>query len=235
MEHTGQFDPDHSASHTDDTFRQLGKVPARIAIDHIAPVNPGKRGYERHRTGGKNDLVRTKLLWRPVTLGTLTLGHRDGTRGIDGSQPIKHINMVTLHQCPDTAGHALDDAGGKGDGFAHVKLRWLREFDAQFAHRGHTLHNFGDVQHRLGGNAPDVEAGATQILLFDDGSPGAQLRSANGSHIAPRARANYRDIIVRTCHALSPLRSQQSERPWRLLTQQTVRVLQQPLDLLEEA
>src|SRR6266536_2540924 len=44
MEHTGQFDPDHSASHTDDTFRQLGKVPARIAIDHIAPVNPGKGG-----------------------------------------------------------------------------------------------------------------------------------------------------------------------------------------------
>src|SRR5579885_1779359 len=56
------------------------------------------------------------------------------------------------------------------------------------------------MQHGLRGDTADVQAGASQILLFNDGGLRAQLRSANGGNIAARTRANYNDIIMCVCH-----------------------------------
>ena len=52
------------------------------------------------------------------------------------------------------------------------------------------LHQFSGVQQALGGDAAHVQAGAAQILLFDQGDLGAQLRGPDGGHIAAGAAAD---------------------------------------------
>src|SRR6266566_10053269 len=115
MEHAGELDTDHSSTHTDDAFRNLGQVPAGVAIGQIAPVNARKGRDERDGTGGQDDLVRVKLLWRAPAAG-----HGDGAGGVDRSQAIKDLNVIALHQYSHTARHALDDFLSKGDYLAHV-------------------------------------------------------------------------------------------------------------------
>src|SRR6266478_7191224 len=133
MEHTRQLDADHSPTHTNDALREFGQMPAGVAVDHIASINARKGGHERDGTGGQDDFVRMKLLLRSIPLTTIISGDRDRVRGIDGSQSIEHINMVTLHQCTNATSHPLNDIGGKLNSLPHVQRRGLWEVNAEFA------------------------------------------------------------------------------------------------------
>ena len=55
--------------------------------------------------------------------------------------------------------------------------------------------NFRGLQQRLGRDAADIEAGAAQgLTLFHAGDLHAQLRGADGAHIAAGAGANHDHI-----------------------------------------
>src|SRR2546427_5119382 len=64
------------------------------------------------------------------------------------------------------------------------------------------MHHLGNVQHRLGRDAPDVEAGTPQILLLDNGDFCAELCGADCGDIATRTCTDHCDIILIACHDL---------------------------------
>ena len=68
---------------------------------------------------------------------------------------------------------------------------------APFLRRLRDLQRVRVLEQRLGGNAAPDEAGAAErLLLLDDGHLQAQLRGANGRHVAARAGADHDDVVL---------------------------------------
>src|SRR3546814_16440637 len=63
------------------------------------------------------------------------------------------------------------------------------------------LIEFRGVQHRLGRDAADIEAGAAQRLpAFGAGGLEAKLRGADRRDIAARTGADHQNVIIEVCH-----------------------------------
>src|SRR5207248_1061102 len=60
--HTGQFNTNDTTTYTDQAFRNLGQVPAGVAIDDVLTINTWHRWYEWYRTVGENNFIGAKLL-----------------------------------------------------------------------------------------------------------------------------------------------------------------------------
>ena len=67
------------------------------------------------------------------------------------------------------------------------------------------LHQLSTVEQAFGGNTANVQAGAAQVLLFNERDLGAQLCGTDGRHIAAGAAAHYQHSL---CPCLRSLRGQ---------------------------
>ena len=56
------------------------------------------------------------------------------------------------------------------------------------------LHQLGAVEQALGGDAADIQAGAAQMLFFDQGDLSAQLGRPDGGYVAAGAAADDNDL-----------------------------------------
>ena len=89
-----------------------------------------------------------------------------------------------------------------------VEIELGRNLDAHFLHRAVTgrVEVFRGVQHGLGGNAADVEAGAAERLAaFGARRLQAELGRTNCGDIATRASTDDEDVVVVFCHDSSLL------------------------------
>src|SRR5450755_538164 len=202
VEHARQLGTDHAAADADQALGQLGQVPAGVAIHNILAIDTGHIGNERNRAIRQNDLVGGELLFVAAFFRN---GHFAGR--VDGTQAIKYVDVVRLHQRADAARHALDDFVLEDDCFTHIKGRRLWQMDAQVVYRFQIVQHLCDVQHCFGRDAADIEAGSAKILFLYNRGLCAELRRAYGRDIAARTRADDRDIIMITCHKflLKPL------------------------------
>ncbi len=74
--------------------------------------------------------------------------------------------------------------------------------DAEARRFADLVEDLGRAQQRLGRDAAPVETDAAEVRLLDDGRAHAELRRANGRHVAARPAADDDDVVVGRAHVL---------------------------------
>ena len=166
----------------------------------LVDVDAGQPGDVR--AGGDDDALGLELLLAAVCVGHLDLaGPEDRARAVDG------VDLVLLEQEGDAVDVALHALVLEGQHLGEIELG-RGHLDA---HGGEAVSRFleqlGGMQQRLGGDAADVEAGAAEGgALLHHGHLHAELRRADGAHVAARAGADD-DQVVRSRHATDSSRN----------------------------
>jgi hypothetical protein len=92
-------------------------------------------------------------------------------------QPLSQVDLVLLEEELDALGVGVDGRLLVGEHLRQVDLRRGAEMPI-FVERAGLVEELGGVEHGLGGDAADVEAGAAERLaLLDAGGLQAELRA----------------------------------------------------------
>ena len=129
-----------------------------------------------------NDLLRTVAVAADrdrLRAGELRLAHHD-------------LDLVGLAQRSHAGGQLLDHRGAESLDLFPVDLH-IGADDADVRAVGGGIIDFRGVEHGLGRHAAAVEAGAADLVLFDQGHLGAQLRGPDRRDIAAGAAAHHQD------------------------------------------
>ena len=107
------------------------------------------------------------------------------------------LDLVLLEQERDPARQALDRIDTLPVHRRKVEAH-LVDLDAQLCQRSACCFviEFRGMEHRLGRDAPDVEADAAPVLGFDDGGVQSELGGADGGDISAGAGTEHDDVIV---------------------------------------
>ena len=189
----GQLQTNDTAADDHHALRQLLKAQCPGGVDAVGiflQAGDGRRGVDG--AGGDDDGVRRHLL-----AGAVRLLHRQlfgaGERGL----AVDNGDFIHLQQALDAAGELFGNVVLMGNDLREIHL------DPGDLHADvltlipDVLHQFGGVQQALGGDAADIQAGAAQMLLFDQGDFRAQLSRPDGGHIAAGAAADDNDLHTR--------------------------------------
>ena len=186
----GQLQANDAAADDDHALGQGLQAQGAGGVDAVGVLLQARDGRLRvDGAGSHDDGIGGHLLGGAVSLldRQLLLAHKGGLA-------VDLLDLVHLQQ----AGHAAGQLGGDVvlvlDDLGEVDLHTL-DLDADLsALVADVLHQLSGVQQALGGDAAHVQAGTAQVLLLDDGNLGAQLRGADGGHIAAGAAADNNDL-----------------------------------------
>jgi hypothetical protein len=121
----------------------------------------------------------------------LVFDHVDGLAVHDGGPTLDDLDAMLFQQGAHAAGEPRDDAVFPAHGLADVDARALH-MDAQRAVTHEVVglvKGLGRVDHGLGWDAAHVQAGAAQLITFDQRGGDAQLRGAYRRDVAAGAAA----------------------------------------------
>ena len=179
--------PDAPAPTTASVVGSSLERPRLLGADHAAAeARAGQRPL--HRAGREDHGLRGDLGAVEVAadLDVALVGH--------DAVALDDVDPVLLHQPRDAAGQRLDDLlapradGGEVDGR-------LADGDAEVAGLADLAEHVGDAQDRLGRDAGVVQAAPADPVGLDDRGLHAELRGADGGHVAARAGADD-DAVV---------------------------------------
>src|SRR5690606_11758600 len=136
-----------------------------------------------------------------VPRGDRVLADLDGMRVLEAGVALEPGDLVLLEQEGDAAGELLDRVEALAVHRLEVELG--ADLDAELGHRaaGRGFEILGGVEHRLGRDAADVEAGAAERLAaFDARGLEPELRGANGGDVSAGAGTDDEDVVVVFSH-----------------------------------
>ena len=190
--HRAELEPDHARADDQQPLRNARKNERARGRDDAFLVD-GHALERRHvRAGGDDDVFRLDGLRRAVRGLYLDLAP-----GEDAGHALKRVDLVPLEQEGDALDVAVDALVLEPHHAGKIELR-RPDLDAHAGEGvGGLLVKFGGMQQRLGGNAPDIETGAAEgRALLDERGLEAELRRANGAHIAAGSGADDNQIIM---------------------------------------
>ena len=164
--------------------------------------------HARPRAGGDDDVLGLIRAGAERALRRFALGglHRHLAGRVDRRLAPDDRHFVLLHQEADAVVEPLRDGARARDhglrvvadivGFQPIVLGVL-----------HVVENLGRAQQRLGRDAAPVEANAAEIIALDDGRLEAELRRADGGHVAAGAGADDQNVEIAVGHTLVRLRT----------------------------
>ena len=157
------------------------------AVGILLQAGDGGRGVDG--AGGDDDGVRRHLL-----PGAVRLFHGQLLGADERGLAVNDSDLVHFQQALDAAGELLGNVVLVGDDLGKVHLHAGDLHADVLALILDVLHQLGAVEQAFGGDAADIQAGAAQVLPFDEGHLGAQLGRPDGGHIAARAAADDNDL-----------------------------------------
>src|SRR3954447_1706936 len=187
-----EFDADRAAAHDGDRLRDRLHVDRFVTRDDPLAIDLDARHAARLRAGGDDDLLaRGKRLL--VAFGDL---HR--ALAGDAPRSFDPVDLVLLEQELDAAGQSLDDLVLAGLYLVHVEGNGgLPEREAPFLPVLRDLERVRVLEQRLGRDAAPVQARAAEDgRAFDHGRLEADLRGADGGHVAARPRADDDNVVL---------------------------------------
>ena len=152
-------------------------------------------------------LLGVALGLRVLGLADVFVGDVDGVDAIlcragQAAVAVEDGDLVLLHQEVKTLGVLDGDVVLALDEVVPVELRRVDAVDAVAAGVLEVVPDLGREEHRLGGDAAPVQAGAAELVgLFDEGDLQAVLRGADGAGVAGGAAANDDQIKDRLCQS----------------------------------
>ena len=177
----GELDADRPGAHDDDRLRDRVR-----AQDVVAGHDARRRRHEARqrlhaRARGQDDVAgpQDDLAARPTRL--VRRGHTHLLRSLESAPATDVLDTVLLDQAVEALDQTLDDlvAPRGDDSGVH---RGACHGDAQLAGVADPVVEVGRFEHRLGGDAADVQAGAADTLgpVIDERDLEAQLAGAEG-------------------------------------------------------
>jgi hypothetical protein len=164
----------------------------------VFAVELRERQFDRHRTGGEDHIGRRQRLLRTIMRGDFDLTPRQQLAPTG-----KGRDLVALEQHRDAAGELLHDLVLATDHGADVDLGVVGRDAVRREAVRQVVELLGRIQHRLGRNAADVQAGAAERRLavladegIDAGRLQTQLRRADRRDIPAGTAANDDDIEI---------------------------------------
>ena len=209
-EGSAELEPDIAAADHDEALRQFSQRQRAGRGDDVAAE--GQEGqFDRHRAGRDHDGLGLD------DLGTGLGLDRGGLAVAEAGLAMDDLDLGLAQQAGDAIVEALDDTVLPGDGLLQVELGLgggQAEGRLAGGGMGRLLELLGDMDHRLGGDAADVEAGAAQLAALDDDGVDAELAGADGADIAARAGADDEELAGDVGHvSLPPLTCPRTASP----------------------
>ena len=177
------------------------QLQAAGGIQHrLALLYAGDAGQDGEGAGGDDDLIRC------IGIRTHLHGLGAGEHGLAGDD----LDLVGLAQRANAGGQLLHRGGAEALDLLPVHPH-VHAHNADLGAAGGGVIDLRGVEHGLGGHAAPIEAGAAHLILLDQRDLGAQLRGADGGHIAAGAAADHQDAAAlgRSCR-LGSLRRRSS-------------------------
>src|SRR5207249_3962473 len=196
LEDGGELAADDPAAEDDEPARHLLLREQAGRVDAARGVKPGDRGTHRERACGDDGALEADVL---PTL------NRDRGRVREAALALDPLHAVGLEERGDALRHLVDDARFPGIGRGEVQPR-LADLDAELRERlPGLLERERGLHPRLGGDAPDAEAGASELgLLLDADGRRAELRGSDRRRVAAGAAAEDGNV---TLHFAPPVAS----------------------------
>ena len=187
----GQLQPDDAAAYDHHGRGQLVQRQRAGGINAVGILlQTGDRRLSVDRAGGHDDGFCGHALSAAIGLGDLQL-----LRAGESGGAVHLLDLVQLQKAGHAVGQLLADGVLVGDDLGKVDGYPLHLHTNILALRPDLLHQLSGVQQALGGDAAHVQAGAAQILLFDNGHVSAQLCGTDGRHISAGAAADNNDLL----------------------------------------
>ena len=197
LEDRRELDTDRAASHDRDALRDFVQVNGFVAEDDLLAVNLDPGNAARRRAGGNHQLLRCGQR----LLVTILQGHLDVLASGQARGALDPVDLVLLEEHLDAAGKAGDHLVLARVHGRHVNPHagGIETGEAPLLGRLRDLERVGVLEQCLGRNAaPDEARAAERLLLFHDRHLEAELRRANGTHVATRPGPDYHDIGPRS-------------------------------------
>ena len=195
--HRAELQPDDAGADDEKLLRHLGKLERTgrrhdallVDVDAVEPRDV--------RAGGDDDVLGLQRLRLAVGVCHLDFARRD-----DAAGTVKRVDLVLLEQKRDAVDVAVDVLLLVFEQRGKIDAR-LADLDAHLRKTVAGLFiELRGMQHRLGRNAADIEAGAAEGGVFlDDGGFQPELRGTNGADIAAGAGADDDEVVG---HAITP-------------------------------
>ena len=198
---TRQFQTDDASADDDHALGELFQAQRAGGVDAVGIfLQAGDGGLGVNRASSHDDSISSHLFG-----GAVCLLDRELARCHKLGFAVDLCDLVCLEQASDTAGQLLGDGILMCDDLGEVDGDIVHFHADVLALMLDVLNQLCAVQQALGGDAAHVQAGAAQVLLFDDSDLCAQLSQTDGSHIAARAAADDDHTLVagRLCRCRS--------------------------------
>ena len=196
----GELDADRAGAHDQHAPRQRRRRERLAVAPHGLAVGGHCGQLARARAGGEHD-VRGRYRARPAIRRGDVQPAFAGEAAVAG----EHGHAVLLHQTR----HALVELGGHRARARHHRGQVggrRRHLDAVGGRVPHQPQHVGRAQQRLGRDAAPVQADAAQLRLLHQRGLHAELRGADGGHVAARPAADH-DHVKRGIVHVAVLRS----------------------------
>ena len=186
--HLRQFAADIAAAQHHDAVGPVGQAQKAPGIKCFHGVDTLDRGHVRARAGGDQD----------ARGGNDPLGDSDATLDqsrrtlLDICKVLIGGQQVDIFLVP----HLLDQIGAAfhHGGPIHGMFTWRDTGESGSGPA--TMHRIGGADHRLGGNAADIDAGATDRAVPDERHPLSGLSGGDGGGEAGRAGPNHDQVVA---------------------------------------
>ena len=189
----GELDADRPAADDDEARGQGRRGQDVVAGDDDLPVRLEARQRLDAAAGGEDDVVGVE---RPVAGRRAVLADEvdlDLLAAVEPAAALDELDLVLLDQAHEALGQAVDDlAAALGDD--REVDRGLAGRDAEVVRLLDLGVEVGRLEHRLGRDAADVEAGAADLVLVDEGDLESQLPSPERGRVAAGAGAQDDEV-----------------------------------------
>ncbi len=185
-----ELEADHAAADHDEVPGHLGDAQRADVREDALLVEPEERQLHRHGAGGDDHVA------RPVGgHGAVEGLHLDRVAGLERPEALGPGDLVLLEEELDALGVLRDDVVLALHHAREVE-REAGEIDAVLGRvQSRELIVLRGAEERLGGDAPDVDAGAAEGLVELDADDGeAELRGADGGDVAAGAAADDDEV-----------------------------------------
>ena len=186
-EHVGEFHADGARADDHQPLgrdRQLQRLPVG---DDLLPVDRHAGQRARPSAGGDDDILGIEHLagWLDLHL----LGADQCCRALNVR------DVVLLEQEADAFHQPVGDLAAALLGDGVVQLQVVEAEAELLGFAGQDAGELGVAEQRLGRDAAPVQTHAAQVVALDHGDLLAQLRCADGGHIAARPAADDDEIV----------------------------------------
>ena len=189
VEHRGELAADGAAADDGHPLRHLAELEHLVGgEDRATDVEAGDG--PRHRARRQDHRV-------AVELGGAAVGEVDGDAAI-GAEPAgagEHRDLAVLQQTRQALEQRLDHAVLASHGRGHVD-RGIAGLDAELLGPAHRPDHVARLEQGLGRDAATVEAGATDLVLLDEGDVQACGRAVEGGGVATGTTTDDDDVKV---------------------------------------